>query len=163
MAPLESRLGNRLGPNSKNAPKINTSSINAFLDPSSGRQTRSGSGTPISIKGASSSPQNVVDVKGLVAGTTADDVKAIFVSTGAITNAKLIGPKNDPVVRITYKDPQGAKEAIEKYHGQNADGKKLEVKLVGIGSSDLGARIGGQPVVADGSVDAFLQDTAGGS
>jgi hypothetical protein len=66
-------------------------------------------------------------------------------------------------VRLTYKNPADAKAAAAKYDGQNADGRTLSVTLVGAVASHLSARIGNAPAVVDGSVDAFLDDNAGGS
>jgi hypothetical protein len=65
-------------------------------------------------------------------------------------------------VRITYKRPEDAASAQQKFDGQFADGRKLSVKFVGSVASHLSARIGNGPAVVDGSVDAFLDDVNGG-
>ena len=107
----------------------------------------------LSIKGASSSSQgNVVEVTGLVRGTTPEDVSAIFKRCGAITNTKSVPSApayHDCVtIRVTFKAPASAAVAVQKFHNQPADGKTLNVRIVG--SAGLGATLGGRLGGVDG-------------
>lgn len=110
-----------------------------------------------SIKGAGS-PQTVVDVTGLVAGTTAEDVAAIFKQCGTIIDKKLI-PGPEVKVRVTFSTPQQALSAVNKFDGKPADGKTLSVKPLG-GKPGLGGRLGGPDglgiVHQEGSVDVLM-------
>jgi RNA recognition motif. (a.k.a. RRM, RBD, or RNP domain) len=122
----------------------------------------------LSIKGASTSVQggNVVEVTGLVRGTTPDDVCTIFKRCGAISNAKSVPSApayHDCVtVRVTFKSPASAAAAVQKFHNQPADGKTLNVKIVGSASAGttLGGRLGGVDglgiVRQEGSVDVLM-------
>ncbi|KAI0364145.1 hypothetical protein BV20DRAFT_956840 [Pilatotrama ljubarskyi] len=116
----------------------------------------------LSIKGASSRG-NVVQVAGLAKGTTAADVEAIFKRCGAITSAVLHSANPEPVVRLTYKNEKDAQAAVAKFHGQPADGRTLEVKIVGGVNATLSGRIGA--ALVEGSVDVLMGDDApsGGS
>lgn len=138
----------------------------------------------LSIKGASSRG-NVVQVGGLAKGTTAEDVevssfqallvswsmdsdfcflrsvslKAIFKRCGPITEARLTKTVGDTVqVRLTYKQEKDAQAAVAKFNGQPADGRTLEVKVVGGVNASLGGRLG--IAVQDvGSVDFLMDDS----
>jgi len=124
----------------------------------------------LSIKGAGTVSQgNVVEVTGLVGGTTADDVAAIFKRCGVITNAKSM-PGSEVKIRITFKTPSSAATAVQKFHNQAADGKTLSVRIVGSSSAGttLGGRLGGADglglVRQEGSVDVLMDaDTDSGS
>jgi hypothetical protein len=99
----------------------------------------------LSIKGAGSQG-NVVEVSGLVTGTTPEDVAAIFKRCGQITNQKAMSTRAEDVrIRITFKTPAAAAAAVQKFHDQPADGKILSVKIVGTSSEgiSLGGRLGG--------------------
>ncbi|KAI0827870.1 hypothetical protein BC628DRAFT_121680 [Trametes gibbosa] len=109
----------------------------------------------LSIKGASSRG-NVVQVAGLAKGTTAADVEAIFKRCGAITSAILHSASPDPVVRLTYKNEKDAQAAVAKFHGQPADGRMLEVKIVGGVNATLSGRI--SAALVEGSVDVLMGD-----
>jgi len=116
----------------------------------------------LSIKGAGSASQgNVVEVTGLVGGTTAEDVVAIFKRCGAITQAKAM-PGNEVRIRVTFKAPASAAAAVQKFHNQAADGKTLSVYIVGSSSvgTTLGGRLGGVDglglVRQEGSVDVLM-------
>ncbi|OSC99809.1 hypothetical protein PYCCODRAFT_1446609 [Trametes coccinea BRFM310] len=111
----------------------------------------------LSIKGASSRG-NVVQVSGLARGTTAADVEAIFKRCGPITSAVLHASTPDPVVRLTYKNEKDAQAAVAKFHGQPADGRTLEVKIVGAHNASLSGRIGA--ALVEGSVDVLMGDAA---
>jgi hypothetical protein len=104
------------------------------------------SAEPLSIKGASSQA-NVVEVTGLVLGTTADDVVTIFKRCGPITSAKQV-PGTQVKIRLTFKLASDAIKAVEKFDKQQADGKLLSVRI--IGSSSAGATLGGRLGGADG-------------
>ncbi|KAF9012477.1 hypothetical protein BDQ17DRAFT_704959 [Cyathus striatus] len=116
----------------------------------------------ISIKGASTiSEGNVVDVTGLVAGTTPEDVAAIFKRCGTITSSKLINGGENVKIRVTFKLPTSAASAVQKFDQQPADGKILSVKIVGASTAGttLVGRLGedGLGVVRDeGSVDILM-------
>ncbi len=121
-------------------------------------------GGPLSIKGASASQGNVVDVSGLVSGTTPEDVAAIFKRCGQIMDHKSVSKKGeDPRIRITFKTPASAASAVQKFHNQPADGKILSVKI--IGNSTTGTSLGGRLGGADGldlvreerSVDVLME------
>jgi hypothetical protein len=118
----------------------------------------------LSIKGASTTNQgNVVEVTGLVSGTTAEDVVAIFKRCGAITTAKSTLDKGEVKVRVTFKAASSAAAAIQKFNNQPADGKILSVQIVGSTSSGttLGGRLGGVDgldlVREEGSVDVLME------
>ncbi|KAI0741152.1 hypothetical protein C8Q76DRAFT_667127 [Earliella scabrosa] len=109
----------------------------------------------LSIKGASSRG-NVVQVAGLAKGTTAADVEAIFKRCGPITSAVLHTSSPDPVVRLTYKHEKDAQAAVAKFHNQPADGRTLNVKIVGGVNATLSGRIGA--ALVEGSVDVLMGD-----
>ncbi|KAK2463156.1 hypothetical protein APHAL10511_004811 [Amanita phalloides] len=117
----------------------------------------------LSIKGASSVLHgNVVEVSGLVGGTTAEDVAAIFKRCGAIASAKGMSSSSEDVrIRVTFKEAPSASAAVQKFHNQPADGKILSVKIVGTTSAGmtLGGRLGvdGLGLVREeGSVDVLM-------
>ena len=137
----------------------------------------------ISIKGASSTAAgNVVQVDGLVKGTTPADVEvclllshrsvcsdirqAIFRRCGPIISSDLV--KNETsdnvTVRLTFKEAAHAAAAVEKFDKQPADGRILRVLVVGVQSVGLSGRIGGVDLVNEnGSVDVLMgaDDNAG--
>lgn len=123
----------------------------------------------IAIKGAGSASQgNVVEVTGLVAGTTTDDVVAIFKRCGEIVKATSMSNKSEVKIRVTFKSPQSATNAVQKFHNQPADGKTLSVQIVGSAATSLGGRLGGSDglglVREEGSVDVLMDSaTEGGS
>ena len=117
----------------------------------------------LSIKGAGSQG-NVVEVSGLVSGTTPEDVAAIFKRCGQITDQKAMSTRAEDVrIRITFKTPAAAAAAVQKFHDQPADGKILSVKIVGTSSTgiSLGGRLGGIDglglVREEGSVDVLME------
>lgn len=63
---------------------------------------------------------------------------------------------NSPVVRVTFKHEKDAQAAVAKFNGQPADGRILEVKVVGGVNATLSGRMG--LAVQDGSVDALMAD-----
>ncbi|KAI0079311.1 hypothetical protein K474DRAFT_1592266 [Panus rudis PR-1116 ss-1] len=141
-------LGSRLS-NSKSVPKINASIAEKALLEASGVKSS------LSIKGASSRG-NVVEVKGLAPGTTAEDVRAIFSQCGITTESKLMPSKPDDItVRVTFKHEADAQKAVITFNNQRADGRILTVKVVGGVNARLVGRIG--PLQED-SVDALMQD-----
>ncbi|GAV99218.1 hypothetical protein LENED_000661 [Lentinula edodes] len=140
----------------------------SFSSPSTSRGARGGE--ELNIKGAGSSG-NVVEVSGLVDGTTADDVSAIFKRCGDILQSKLISRRNEEVrIRITFKLAASAAEAVKVFNGVPADGKTLSVAVVGAtsaGTSLLGrfGKDGLGLVRQEGSVDVLMDsdDTLSGS
>ena len=154
------------------APKagLNTIAQRAIKDATTsttGRQEKVGS---LSIKGASGSHGNVIEVSGLVSGTTADDVAAIFKRCGQITDHKAMSKKGDePRIRITFKTAASAASAVQKFHNQPADGKILSVKVIGSSSTgtSLGGRLGDSDglglVREEGSVDVLMDTDDNGS
>ncbi|KAG1861888.1 hypothetical protein C8R48DRAFT_710582 [Suillus tomentosus] len=123
------------------------------------------SGQGLSIKGASAVPLgNVVEIRGLVKGTTAADVEAIFKRCGAIVSSETASPKasENVVVRITFKLPAQADAAVNKFNGQPADGKILQVSIVGTKAVGLSGRLAGVDVVDD-SVDVLMDGGEEGS
>ncbi|RXW19206.1 hypothetical protein EST38_g6642 [Candolleomyces aberdarensis] len=119
----------------------------------------------LSIKGASQG--NVIEVKGLAPGTTAEDVAAIFKRCGAITDQKLVEGGQNVRVRLHFKTAGAANAAVTKFNGQPADGKILSVTIVGtsaVGQS-LASRFGKDGlglVRQEGSVDVLMDtDTDG--
>ncbi|PFH52100.1 hypothetical protein AMATHDRAFT_57424 [Amanita thiersii Skay4041] len=119
----------------------------------------------LSIKGASAVSQgNVVEVSGLMSGTTAEDVAAIFKRCGTIVNAKVVPgtAKDDVRIQVTFKASSAASSAVEKFHNQPADGKILSVKIVGktFAGVTLGGRLGVDGlglVKEEGSVDVLME------
>lgn len=119
----------------------------------------------LSIKGASSaSSGNVVEVKGLVRGTTAADVEAIFKRCGTIISSETASAKSSEnvVVRLTFKQPEHAEAAVAKFNGQPADGKILQVSIVGMKAVGLSGRLAGVDFVDD-SVDVLMEGGDEGS
>ncbi|KAN0081230.1 hypothetical protein V8E55_008854 [Tylopilus felleus] len=116
--------------------------------------------TGISIKGASTSANgNVVQVDGLVKGTTSADVEAIFRRCGAIISSELVTNQASDVVsvRLTFKQPAHAAAAVAKFDKQPADGRILRVAIVGVQSVGLSGRLGGMDLVNEnGSVDVLM-------
>jgi len=141
------------------APKTNLNPIaqKAIRDATAASRSDSS----LSIKGAGSQG-NVVEVSGLVSGTTAEDVAAIFKRCGQITDQKSVANKADPKIRITFKTPASATSAVQKFNNQPADGKILSVKVVGTSSTgtSLGGRLGGTDglglVREEGCVDVLM-------
>ncbi|KAJ8508877.1 hypothetical protein ONZ45_g8883 [Pleurotus djamor] len=122
-------------------------------------------GGELNIKGAGS--QNVVEITGLVEGTTAEDVAAIFKRCGTIVSAKAV-PGGEPKIRVTFKDPASATSAVQKFNGQVADGKTLAVRVVGATTTSLVGRLGGGAdglglVQQEGSVDVLMNSNDSGS
>ncbi|KAJ7647639.1 hypothetical protein FB45DRAFT_205013 [Roridomyces roridus] len=151
---LEARLGGAPG-----APKANLSHgiVGKALQAAT-------AASGISIKGAGSAG-NVVEVTGLVDGTTTEDVVAIFKRCGEIVKATSISPK--PVtIRVTFKTPASATSAVNKFNNQPADGKMLSVQIVGSAATSLGGRLGGMDglglVREEGSVDVLMESSADG-
>ncbi|KAI0629063.1 hypothetical protein C8Q77DRAFT_1066655 [Trametes polyzona] len=141
-------LSARLTSAPTSAPKLNLGIADKALRDAIGEKG-------LSIKGASSRG-NVVQVAGLARGTTAADVEAIFKRCGAITSAVLHSNSPDPIVRLTYKNEKDAQAAVAKFHGQPADGRTLEVKIVGGVNATLSGRIGA--ALVEGSVDVLMGD-----
>lgn len=104
----------------------------------------------------------MVEVTGLVGGTTAEDVAAIFKRCGDITSSKLLSHGDDVRIRLTFKLPTSASAAVQKFNNQPADGKVLSVRIVGstsVGTALVG-RLGGADglglVREEGSVDVLM-------
>ncbi|KAJ7690755.1 hypothetical protein B0H17DRAFT_587360 [Mycena rosella] len=121
----------------------------------------------LSIKGAGSASQgNVVEVTGLVDGTTPDDVVAIFKRCGEIVKAASVSKTSEVKIRVTFKASSAAAAAVQKFHNQPADGKTLTVQIVGSHSTSLGGRLGGPDglglVREEGSVDILMDTPAEG-
>ncbi|KIJ51326.1 hypothetical protein M422DRAFT_776602 [Sphaerobolus stellatus SS14] len=116
--PLAARLFDR-----EVRPRTDLSAVNKALGvgPSSSRLSG------LSIRGASSDP--TVIVSGLVAGTTVDDVKAIFQGCGTINKAVAHSTSTPqiPVVALHYARREDAQKAIDNFNGQVADGSPLKV------------------------------------
>ncbi|KIK97267.1 hypothetical protein PAXRUDRAFT_825112 [Paxillus rubicundulus Ve08.2h10] len=114
----------------------------------------------ISIKGASTGANgNVVQVEGLVKGTSAADVEAIFRRCGPIVSSELATNKSSDnvTVRLTFKQVAHAAAAVSKFDKQPADGRVLHVSIVGVQSVGLSGRLGGVDVVNEnGSVDVLM-------
>jgi hypothetical protein len=161
-APKQNSLAARLG----QAPSAPRAGLNPIIQKA--LQAAASSTDELSIKGASSQG-NVVEVTGLVSGTTADDVSAIFKRCGAITSAQVKSQtKDEVVIRVTFKAPGSAAAAVNKFDGQPADGRILAVRIVGGAATSLGGRLGGADglgiVRQEGSVDVLMEgDDAGGS
>lgn len=156
-------LSERLSSSSSGAPKANFANAQkALRDAVSTEEPGTGG---LNIKGASSAKEgNVVQVSGLVKGTTAADVEAIFKRCGPILSSKLhSSPSSDSVtIRIIFKQSASATTAVQKFHGQQADGRTLNVTIVGGAGVSLGGRLG----LVDGgtgSVDVLMEgeDTGG--
>ncbi|CCM04636.1 uncharacterized protein FIBRA_06820 [Fibroporia radiculosa] len=141
-------LGSRLSSVQTGAPKMNFTGADRALREATGEKG-------LSIKGASGRG-NVVQVGGLASGTSAADVEAIFKRCGPITNAVMHSRNDPPIVRITFKHEKDAQAAVAKFHGQPADGRTLEVKIVGGVNATLGGRIMGTSV-SDDSVDVLME------
>ncbi|KAJ7818223.1 hypothetical protein B0H14DRAFT_2373474 [Mycena olivaceomarginata] len=123
----------------------------------------------LSIKGASSASNlNLIEVTGLAAGTTPDDVVAIFKRCGEIAKATLVSSAPEVKIRVTFKTAASASAAVQKFDKQPADGKTLSVKIVGLGPTNvgLGGRLGGPDglglVREEGSVDVLMDSSAEG-
>jgi len=141
-------------------PKVNASGAISAL------RKAVGDGGQLSIRGASSNTTaNIVEVSGLVRGTTAADVEAIFKRCGPVIKSNLHSSQDadNVVVRITFKNAEDARTAVSKFHGQAADGRTLSVFVIGSANASLGGRLGA--LGADGSVDELMvsSDTEGGS
>lgn len=122
------------------------------------REATGTSSPSLSIRGAST--RNVVEVSGLVPGTSADDVQAIFKQCGTITNATNMGRRDDVIVRLTFKVEKDALDAVKKFNGQVADGRELKVSIVGGVNTSLSGRLGAGVIDGD-SVDALMSGSSG--
>ncbi|KAI9441195.1 hypothetical protein H4582DRAFT_1810353 [Lactarius indigo] len=153
-------LSDRLGAPQKDAPpKMNFGGAVRALKEATGSATDK----ELSIRGASTRG-NVVEVTGLVKGTTAEDVEAIFKRCGPITQSsvKQSHGNADVTVRLTFKQENDAREAVRVFDQQVADGRTLGVRVVGGVNASLSGRL--SMSVVDGSVDALMEtDTDGGS
>jgi hypothetical protein len=65
-------------------------------------------------------------------------------------------------VRLTFKQPAHADAAVAKFNGQPADGKILQVSIVGTKAVGLSGRLGGAEFVDD-SVDVLMNGGDEGS
>jgi hypothetical protein len=137
--------------------------LNAITQKALRDATASSNPGQLSIKGAGSAAKgNVVEVGGLVAGTTAEDVAAIFKRCGEITSSKSVSGNNEVCIRLTFKSPTSASAAVQKFNNQPADGKVLSVRIVGstTAGTTLGGRLGGIDglglVREEGSVDVLM-------
>lgn len=142
------------------APKVN---LNAITQKALRDATASSNPSQLSIKGAGSATKgNVVEVIGLVAGTTAEDVAAIFKRCGEITSSKSVSGGAEVCIRLTFKTSTSASAAVQKFNNQPADGKVLSVRIVGstTAGTTLGGRLGGVDglglVREEGSVDVLM-------
>ncbi|KAJ3499024.1 hypothetical protein NMY22_g19547 [Coprinellus aureogranulatus] len=143
-------------PSSAPKAKLNSIAAKALKE-----ATGANKGDQLSIKGASAQG-NVVEVKGLAPGTTAEDVAAIFKQCGAVVDQKLVEGGKNVRVRIHFKTAGAAKSAITKFHGQPADGKVLDVSIVGSSAAgqSLASRFGKDGlglVRQEGSVDVLME------
>lgn len=156
---LAARMNIDVGP-----PKINSAQLRKAVQAATGQ-------SGINIKGAGQplASANVVDVRGLVQGTTPDDVQAIFRACGHVVSAKKMPGNDELCIRITYKEASAAASAVKKFDKQPADGKVLSVTIVGASSqgNTLGGRLGGKDglglVRQEGSVDVLIDSSEGGS
>ncbi|PBK74166.1 hypothetical protein ARMSODRAFT_971435 [Armillaria solidipes] len=149
----ENNLSARLGVQPV-APRVNFGPARKFVEKAAGI-----SSSELSIKGASQN--NVVEVTGLVKGTTAEDVAAIFKRCGAITESKVMAAAPEVVIRLTFKDPSSAKAAVAKFDKQQADGKTLSVVIIGLHKGPslfgrLASSDGMGLVMKEGSVDVLM-------
>jgi hypothetical protein len=142
------------------APKVN---LNAITQKALRDATASSNPSQLSIKGAGSATKgNVVEVIGLAAGTTAEDVAAIFKRCGEITSSRSVSGGDDVCIRLTFKTSTSASAAVQKFNNQPADGKVLSVRIVGstTAGTTLGGRLGGADglglVREEGSVDVLM-------
>ncbi|KAH8087864.1 hypothetical protein BXZ70DRAFT_978150 [Cristinia sonorae] len=134
--------------NSTVVPKMNFSLADKALRDATGEKG-------LSIKGASTRG-NVVQVSGLAKGTTASDVEEIFKRCGPVTRAENTKGGENPVIRLTFKHEKDAQAAVAKFHGHLADGKVLEVKIVGGVNASFGGRLGVTAI--DNSVDILMEE-----
>jgi hypothetical protein len=162
-------LSERLSSSSSSlAPKPNFGVAQKALKDAIGSEA-SGTGG-LNIKGASSVKEgNVVQVSGLVKGTTPADVEAIFKRCGPVLSSKLhsTSSTDSVTIRIIFKAPESAATAVQKFHNQTADGRTLSVTIVGGAGVSLGGRLGlglEDAGVIGGSVDVLMESgDAGGS
>jgi hypothetical protein len=149
-------LSDRLGAPQQGAPpKMNFGSAVRALKEATGSATDK----ELSIRGASTRG-NVVEVTGLVKGTTAEDVEAIFKRCGPITQSSVKQPLGnaDVTVRLTFKQEKDAREAVRVFDQQVADGRTLGVRVVGGVNASLSGRL--SMSVVDGSVDVLMDTDA---
>ncbi|KAI9441975.1 hypothetical protein F5148DRAFT_988922 [Russula earlei] len=150
-------LSDRLDAPSRDAPpKMNFGSAVKALEEATGL----GADKELSIRGASTRG-NVVEVTGLVKGTTAEDVEAIFKRCGPITQSSvqpLLG-NGDVTVRLTFKREKDAREAVRVFDKQVADGRTLGVRVVGGVNASLSGRL--SIGMVEGSVDALMETDNG--
>ncbi|KAI0292565.1 hypothetical protein BC826DRAFT_1018684 [Russula brevipes] len=151
-------LSDRLDASRDTPPKMNFGSAVKALKEATGQ----GADNELSIRGASTRG-NVVEVTGLVKGTTAEDVEAIFKRCGPITQSsvKQTGGSGDVTVRLTFKQEKDAREAVRVFDNQVADGRTLGVRVVGGVNASLSGRL--SIGVVDGSVDALMETDNGSS
>ncbi|KAI0319259.1 hypothetical protein OF83DRAFT_1055310 [Amylostereum chailletii] len=149
-------LSARMSSTPLGAPKINFNPVDRALKDAAGE---------LSIRGASGSMRrNVVEVTGLVKGTTPADVEAIFKQEGDIVRSVAVStrdPNGDVAVRLVFKEDAHAQSAVKKFNGQMADGKRLGVRVVGGNNASLSGRMNVSAV--EGNVDALVSDVSGGS
>jgi len=150
------------------APKADMSfarkAVEAAQAPGSGwaslEPVRIGTGRGLSIKGVANT---TVEVSGLVGGTTAADVEAIFKRCGDIAIAELVSSSSDQlaVVRIQFLKREAAETAVSKFNGQPADGRTLKVVIVQSPVDTITARFGVTGTEAKvRSVDVLLESSA---
>ncbi|KAJ7836116.1 hypothetical protein B0H14DRAFT_2589849 [Mycena olivaceomarginata] len=86
---------------------------------------------------SSASRGNVVEVTGLLTGTTSDDVVTVFKHCGEIGKVAWISNRPEVTVRVFFMGPSAASTAVPKFHNQRADGKVLSVRIVETDESNL--------------------------
>jgi len=125
----------------------------------------------LSIKGAGMvTSGNVVEVSGLVEGTTREDVKAIFSQCGDVLDCAYVSKRGEKLkMRVTFKESSSAEKAKKMFDKKVADGNVLSVEVVGTSTarSTLGGRLGADGlglVREEGSVDVLMSNSnSGGS
>jgi hypothetical protein len=176
-------LSERLSSSSSGAPKVNFGIAQKAVKDAVSNEDHGTGG--LNIKGASGVREgNVVQVSGLVKGTTAADVEvsllppswslrlttrpqAIFKRCGPILSSRVHSPpSSDSVtIRLIFKQAASGATAVQKFHGQQADGRTLNVSIIGGAGVSLGGRLGlGLGEGGTGSVDVLMEsDDTGGS
>jgi hypothetical protein len=87
----------------------------------------------LTIKGASKQTvTTVVEVSGLLSGTTPEDVSTILSHCGRVLrkNFSAASTVEKPVVRLTYENYASAEKAVQTFHGLMADGNMIGVEIV---------------------------------
>ncbi|KAK3677042.1 hypothetical protein LTR78_003247 [Recurvomyces mirabilis] len=79
---------------------------------------------------------------------TEEDLRSLFARKGALVSCTMNYDRSDRstgTAWVVYSDPHDARDAVEDFDGQNAQGQKIRVTLVPSGPAERGGGVSGAP------------------